>query len=259
MTHRTWKPILAGAAAVLLLTGSLVLGMGHGKGRTKIDFRLMMGDPSSSQLFAKIDVSAAISSNANIFPSGVKPGHGHGKKSALKHGENGNGDDQGNGNGKDGASESGGKDGHGNKGGHGGDGNENDGDDDDNGGITSNGNVGHHGKSGNFALAGSTITLTIGSASFSGTADAKGRVSTPFNAKLTADGNILELKANGLNLEELFPIDPADGAHQVTVEIKVSATTVATSTLASQMVTLSDQNVTFFYTVKNGRARGRNF
>lgn len=259
MTHRTWKPVLAGAA-VLLLTGSLVLAHGHGKGRTKIDFRLMIGDPTSSRLFAKIDVGSAISSNANVLMLDKSNGHGNGNGNS-KHGNNGNGNgngkDHGNGNGggngNGNASDNGSDHGHGNKGNEG-----NDNDDDDNG-ITSNGNAGHHGKSGNFALSGSTITLTIGSASFSGTADAKGRVSTPFNAKLTADGNILQIQAYGLNLEELFPIDPTDGSHQVTVEIKVEATTVATSTVASQTITLSDQNVTFFYTVKNGRAQGRNF
>jgi hypothetical protein len=256
MTHRTWKSLLTGAGA-LLLTGSLVLAHGHGKGRTKIDFRLMIGDPTSSRLFAKIDVGSAISSNSNLLAFDKENGHG---KGGSKHGNHGNGKGHGNDHGNASGDDNGGDHGNGNKGNKGNDDNDNDDDDDDDHGMTSNGNAGHHhGKSGNFALSGSTITLTIGSATFTGTADNKGRVSTPFNAKLTADGNILQIMANGLNLEELFPIDPTDGSHQVTVEIKVEATTVATSTTASQTITLSDQNVTFFYKVDNGRAMGRNF
>ena len=250
MMQRTPKTLLAGAAVVLIV-GTLVLAHGQANGRTKIDFRVVLGDPTSSRLFAKIDVSAALTTNANLFGINTQKSHGKGNQK-FKHAENGNEDGNGNGQGDNGD-----KGNHGNKGGKGGHGD--DGDDDDNGGITSNGNIGHHGKSHNFALAGSSITLTIGSASFTGIADAKGRVSTPFAAKLTADGNILDIEARGLNLEELFPIDPTDGRHQVTVEIKVTATTVATSTTASQTVTLSDQSVTFFYVVKHGRAKGRNF
>ena len=97
-------------------------------------------------------------------------------------------------------------------------------------------------------------SVTIGSASFTGTADSKGRVETPFDAKLTADNNILQIKADGLNLQDLLPIDPTDGNHTVTVEIKVTATPAAAG---SQALTLSDQNVTFNYRVRHGRAQGR--
>jgi hypothetical protein len=68
--------------------------------------------------------------------------------------------------------------------------------------------------------------------------------------------------ANGLSLESLFPIDTTDGKHQVTVEIRVTAfktTTDSTGAATTITSTLSDQNVTFSYTVKNGRARGKNF
>jgi len=119
-----------------------------------------------------------------------------------------------------------------------------------------------HGKSRNFELAGYDVTLSIGSASFTGTADSKGKVSTPFSAKLTANGNIAMIKATGLNLEQLLPVTSTDGTHQVTVEIKLTAskTTTDTSGVAiTTFVTLSDQNVTFTYTVKNGQAKGKNF
>jgi hypothetical protein len=237
---RKWKAFLAGIA-VLLITGTIAFAHGHGKGRTKIDFRLMTGDPSSSRLFAKIDVSGALSSNANM--TAFKHGNGGGHGNSGNHGHHGDNDNHGDN----------GHHGNGNHGNHGG--GEGEG---GHGGITSNGN-GHHGKSGNFALANSTITLTIGSASFTGTADGRGRVSTPFNAKLTANGEILQIQAYGLNLEELFPIDPTDGDHQVTVEISVTATSAATATTAASTTVLSDQQVTFFYTVKDGRAKGRNF
>ena len=118
-----------------------------------------------------------------------------------------------------------------------------------------------HGKSRNFELAGYTVTLTIGSASFPGTADDKGKVTTPFSAKLTGNGNICQVKANGLDLQDLLPVSTADGSHQVTVEIKLTATkTVTTNGVSTTYdVTLSDQNVTFNYTTKNGRVKGKNF
>ncbi len=159
-----------------------------GQGRTKIDFKLNIGDPSNSRLFAKLDVSAGV--------AGLSvPASGRQKKGG-----------------------------------------------------------------GNDALAGYTVNLIIGgSATFSGLADDKGKVHTPFDAKLTANGAIMQIKATGLNLEQLFPIDATDGDHQVTVPLKVTATKTDAGTGAISTVVLSDQNVIFFYTVRNGKAKGRNF
>jgi hypothetical protein len=148
---------------------------------------------------------------------------------------------------------------HGNKGKGGGNGGGN-----GNAGGNGNGNGKGNGSNGfnNFSLAGFDVTLTIGSASFTGTADSKGRVSTPFNAKLVADGEILMINANGLDLVDLFPIDTTDGSHQVTVTISVSATKTTTDTTGATTTTsiaLSTQDVTFNYVVRNGRAMGKNF
>ena len=118
-------------------------------------------------------------------------------------------------------------------------------------------------KSRNDNLAGYTINLIIGaSAPFSGTADEKGKVTTPFSAKLTANGGILQIKATGLNLEQLFPLDITDGEHEVVVALTVTATkdtTATDGTVTTETITLSTQNVTFNYTVKNGQIKGRNF
>jgi hypothetical protein len=118
-----------------------------------------------------------------------------------------------------------------------------------------------HGKSRNFELAGYNVALTIGSASFTGTADDKGKVTTPFSAKLTGNGNICQVKASGLDLQDLLPINTADGSHTVTVAINLTATkTVTTNGVSTTYVaTLSNQNVTFNYTVKHGNAKGKNF
>jgi hypothetical protein len=115
-------------------------------------------------------------------------------------------------------------------------------------------------KSKNDNLAGYTVNFIIGSATFSGTADEKGKVTTPFSAKLTANGGILQIKASGLNLEQLFPLQTADGSYEVTVPLKVTATkTDAATGAVTETVTLSDQQVTFKYTVKKGQAKGKNF
>ena len=115
-------------------------------------------------------------------------------------------------------------------------------------------------KSKNDNLAGYTINLIIGSsATFSGVANDKGKVTSPFDAKLTANGGIMQIKASGLNLEQLFPLNPADGDHEVTVSLKVTASSTNATTGQTTTVTLSEQNVTFKYTVKNGQAKGKNF
>jgi hypothetical protein len=190
------RAALFGAIALFVVASASAHAMGVAHGRTKIDFQAAAGDTTSGRLFAKLDVTNAVTSNGNPF---FGTGGGHGKKG--------------------------------------------------------------RGGSNNFALAGDTVTLMIGSASISGTADDKGRVSTPFTAKLTANGKILQIMANGLDLQDLFPLDTTDGEHQVTVALKVTATTTATvSGVAITTVgTLSDQNVTFFYSTKNGKIRGKNF
>jgi len=201
------RKLTAFAVLAVMLCASSAYAMGNGngpapkpspsggKGRTKIQFMAKIGDLTSGSLFAKVDVSGAVTSNGTSFwdiPSNTK-----------------------------------------------------------------------HGKSRNFELAGYNVTLTIGSASFTGLADDKGKVTTPFSAKLTANGGICQIKATGLDLQDLLPINPADGTYTVTTAIKVTATkTVTDATTGVQTtynVTLSDQNVTFNYKVKNGTAKGKNF
>ena len=117
--------------------------------------------------------------------------------------------------------------------------------------------VGSH--SANDNMAGQTVTLYIGSAAFSGVADSKGRVRSPFDAKLTGNGKGLQVKANGLALEELFPVDTTDGHHSVTVQIKVICASTDATTQVVTTVTLTDSAVTFEYDVKKGKVKGRGF
>ena len=177
------KPMMA---VILGLMAAFIVNpayaMGHGKGETKIDFKLKIGDSTSSRLFAKLNVATGV---------GQLPETGS--------------------------------------------------------------------KSKNDNLAGQTIILTIGSADFSGTADEKGKVTSPFNGKLTANGEIMQIKADGLNLEELFPVASTDGEHSVTVAIKVTASSTDSATGVVTTVVLSDQSVTFNYVVKKGSVKGRNF
>ncbi|MCY3022280.1 MAG: hypothetical protein NTW87_24985 [Planctomycetota bacterium] len=114
-------------------------------------------------------------------------------------------------------------------------------------------------KSINDNLAGQTVTLFIGSAGFSGTADEKGKVTTPFTAKITGNGKGLQIKATGLNLEQLLPVDPTDGDHQVTVQIKVTASRTDAATGQVTEVVLSDASETLFYKAKKGKVKGKNF
>jgi hypothetical protein len=154
-----------------------------GKGTTKIDFKLTIGDPAGSRIFIKRDISAT---SPNLPQFGT--------------------------------------------------------------------------PSANDNLANQTVTLTFGgSASFSGTADEKGKVTTPFAAKITGNGKGLQVKADGLNLEQLLPVDPTDGEHQVTVQITITASRTDSATGQTTTVVLSDDAVTFFYKVKKGNVKGRNF
>lgn len=235
-------------AALGLLAATHVFAMGHGHGVTKIDFSTSLTDFTDSRFFAKLlvtttngnAVGVANHSHGNGNGGGNGHGHGNGNGHNKKHG----GDDQGD------------------------DNDENESDDngtttgttDSTGGDDNGGDSGKKHGSGNQDLAGQTITLSIGSAVFTGVADDKGRVKTPFDAKLCANGQILMIKADGLDLVELFPIDPTDGAHQVTVHIEVTATPAATTTgTTATPTTLSSQDVTFFYYSKHDHAKGRNF
>jgi len=221
-------------AALGLLAATQAFAMGHGHGVTKIDFSTSLTDFTDSRLFAKLLVTTTNGNTVGV----ANHSHGNG------HGNSGNGgDDQGDD-----------------------DQNENEGTDPAGGSTggttasTGGDNSGDKHGSGNQGLAGQTITLSIGSAVFTGVADDKGRVSTPFDAKLVANGQILMIKAEGLDLVELFPLDPTDGAHQVTVHIEVTATPPATTTGTTVTpTTLNSQDVTFFYFSKHDHAKGRNF
>ena len=163
---------------------------GHGKGRTKIDFRFDTESTTDSRLFAKIDVSSGVSQ------------------------------------------------------------------------LTNTGSKSH-----NDDLAGYTITLTIGSSTFSAVADEKGKTHAdstatppvPFTAKLTANGKIMQIMANGLSLKDLFGIDTTQTSGQVTVEIDVSASKTDPVTTLTTTVPLSTQSVTFYYSVKGTSVKGKNF
>ena len=248
----------------LLCGSSNAMDHGNGKGRTQIQFFSSLDDPSISRLFAKIDV---VTTNGNTGKTKIRAhGNGNGHGNNKGHGNNGN-----NGKGNGGKGNSGGNgaasgddDNNQSNGNNQGDddnqGNNNSGnnqDDDGNDGGSTTGNPG--GGSFNHSLAGDTLTLTIGSASFSGVADSNGQVSTPFNAKLVANGRTLMIDASGLNLVELFPLDKTDGVHQVSVAITVTATTAASTGKPSVTSTLSSQNVNFIYVVRHGFAKGRNF
>jgi hypothetical protein len=185
------------AVALLASTGVLQAGSdkgGNGKGRTKIDFKAKTDDPTTTRLFAKLDVAAGVA----LLPA-----------------------------------------------------------------------VGA--KSLNDEIAGQTITLTVGSATFTGVADEKGKFKTPFDCKLTANGSILQIKYTGLDLVALFPLNTADGEYTVSVPLKVTASKAqvdpngqpvidpATGQQAVTTVTLSEQTVAFSYTTKKGQIKGKNF
>jgi len=100
-------------------------------------------------------------------------------------------------------------------------------------------------------LAGAAIKVTIGSAEFPATADVKGKVVDPYALKLTANGRILQLKADGLNLEQLLQLSTVDGSYTTSVLIKITATPVD-----GTEVVLTEETVTFYYKVKNGEVKG---
>lgn len=124
-------------------------------------------------------------------------------------------------------------------------------------------------KSKNDNLAGHTVTLTITQTggtvapegTLSGVASEKGKVTTPFDGKLTANGGIMQIKTTSLDIVKAFPLDMTDGEHTVTVQIKITAQMKDPSTGAATgaEIVLSDEPVTFNYKVKKGAAKGKNF
>jgi hypothetical protein len=101
------------------------------------------------------------------------------------------------------------------------------------------------------SLAGQTVIFTVGSASFQGTADSKGKVAIPFNAMLK--GTKFTLKYKGLQLISLFPLSTSDGKDKsVAVHFKVIATMPGQAD-----VVLVDKTVTLIYSAKNGNLSGK--
>lgn len=123
-------------------------------------------------------------------------------------------------------------------------------------------------------LANSTVNLTIGDSTvISGLANEKGKVTTPFAAKITGNGKGFQLKAsNGaVDLEKVllpFGLDVAkEGKDQsIVVPLKISVTLPAVVNpdpaappAEPVEVVLSQDDVTFKYSVKKGKVKGRNF
>ena len=100
-------------------------------------------------------------------------------------------------------------------------------------------------------LAGQLVTFSIGTTSFQGTADSRGKVALPFNAVL--NGTKLTLKFKGLQLISLLPLNTTDGKDKtVAVHFKV------TSALPGQAaLTLIDKSVVLIYTARNGNLTGK--
>lgn len=109
---------------------------------------------------------------------------------------------------------------------------------------------------------------------FTGVANDKGKITTPFDGKLTANGGILQIKYTGLDLVTLFPLNTADGSYEVPVTLTVTAKKVlvdsngnpvldtngqAQADPAVAPIALSTQTVTFKYDTKSGKIKGRNF
>jgi hypothetical protein len=124
-------------------------------------------------------------------------------------------------------------------------------------------------KSKNDNLAGHTVTVTITQTggivapegTLSGVASEKGKITTPFDGKLTANGGIMQVKTSSLDIVKAFPLDMTDGEHTVTIQLKITAQMKDPSTgaaLGSEIV-LSDEPVTFSYKAKKGAAKGKNF
>jgi len=107
-----------------------------------------------------------------------------------------------------------------------------------------------------------------------GVANDKGKIITPFDGKLTANGGILQIKYTGLDLVTLFPLNTTDGKYEVPVTLTVTAKKILVDSTGapvldangqvqadpnSPSIALSTQTVTFNYETKNGMIKGRNF
>jgi len=134
-------------------------------------------------------------------------------------------------------------------------------------------------KSANDNLAGYLLEFGIQAAGasptiFTGVANSKGKITTPFDGKLTANGAILQIKYTGLDLVTLFPLNTADGKYEVPVTLTVTAKKVLVDTAGTPVldvngqvqadpnvppIALSTQTVTFKYDTKSGKIKGRNF
>lgn len=102
-------------------------------------------------------------------------------------------------------------------------------------------------------LAGETVTFTIGSASFQGTADSRGKLTKPFSAALK--GTTLSLNYKGLPLIALFPLatSPDGKGKTVVVHFLVTAGKAGQAT-----VVLVDKTVTLTYDAEKGNVSGKN-
>lgn len=122
-------------------------------------------------------------------------------------------------------------------------------------------------KSHNDDMHGLTLTLSIGSATFSGVADEKGRVRATLDGNIALDGKVtgngkgFQVKVSGLNLQTLFPLDATAGSHSVTVAIGVTASKTDSTVTppVTTTYTLMNSNVTFNYAVKGASIKGNNF
>lgn len=109
---------------------------------------------------------------------------------------------------------------------------------------------------------------------FTGVANDKGKITTPFDGKLTANGGIMQIKYTGLDLVTLFPLNTADGKYEVPVTLTVTVKKVLVDTAGAPVldtngqpqadpavapITLSTQTITFNYETKSGKIKGRNF
>lgn len=109
---------------------------------------------------------------------------------------------------------------------------------------------------------------------FTGIANDKGKITTPFDGKLTANGGIMQIKYTGVDLVTLFPLNTADGSYEVPVTLTVTAKKVLVDSAGAPVldansqvqadpnstpIVLSTQTVTFKYDTKGGKIKGRNF
>ncbi|MBI3735558.1 hypothetical protein HY256_03485, partial [Candidatus Sumerlaeota bacterium] len=66
-------------------------------------------------------------------------------------------------------------------------------------------------------LAGQVVAVYFGDSLTTGTADSRGKVTVPFEAKLTANGRNMQVTIKGLDLETIMGINPLDGTYVTVV------------------------------------------